>query len=112
MTWTERVHGVHDWRSAMEMSVREARAGFAAALSAAERGERVTITKNGRAVAELGPPQDHTSRTRKKKWDWDDLDRLQDELGIAKPAHPLDEEWRKRFDSAVWTEELFGSEYR
>ena len=40
----------------MEMSVREARAQFATALSAAERGERVTITKNGKPIAEIGPP--------------------------------------------------------
>ena len=40
----------------MDMSVREARAQFATALAAAERGERVTITKNGKPIAELGPP--------------------------------------------------------
>lgn len=40
----------------MKMSVREARAQFAAALAAVEAGERVTITKNGKPVAELGPP--------------------------------------------------------
>ncbi|TPG10407.1 type II toxin-antitoxin system Phd/YefM family antitoxin [Sphingomonas oligophenolica] len=41
----------------MEFSVREARAQFATALAAAKRGERVTITKNGKPIAELGPPQ-------------------------------------------------------
>ena len=41
----------------MKMSVREARAQFAAALTAVENGERVTITKNGKPVAELGPPR-------------------------------------------------------
>lgn len=96
----------------MQMSVREARAGFAAALAAAQRGERVTITRNGRPVAELGPPQALPQPKKQKKWDWDELDRLQEELGIAKPSAPLDEEWRKRFDSADWTEELFGPEYR
>lgn len=40
----------------MKLSVREARASFAAALAAVENGERVTITKNGKPVAELGPP--------------------------------------------------------
>ena len=40
----------------MKMSVREARAQFAAALAAVENGERVVITKNGQPVAELGPP--------------------------------------------------------
>lgn len=40
----------------MEMSVREARANFARARDAAERGEHVSITRNGKKVAELGPP--------------------------------------------------------
>lgn len=47
----------------MKMSVREARAQFAAALAAVEKGERVTITKNGTPVAELGPQM----RSRKRK---------------------------------------------
>jgi len=93
----------------MEMSVREARAQFAAALAAAERGERVTITKNGRPVAELGPP---TLPTR-KPIDWNELDRIQERLGIPTPAHGLTgEEWLRAFNSPAWTEELFGPEYR
>ena len=60
----------------MEMSVREARAQFAAALAAVERGERVTITKNGKPVAELvAPPA-------KKGFDWERADRVRKELGI------------------------------
>ena len=41
----------------MELSVREAKARFSAALAAAERGETVTITKFGKVVAELVPPR-------------------------------------------------------
>lgn len=41
----------------MEMSVREAKAKFSAAIAAAERGETVTITKFGKAVAEIAPPK-------------------------------------------------------
>lgn len=85
----------------MEMSVREARAGFAAALAAAARGERVTITKNGKAVAELGPPAPAES---KKPWDWDELDRLQERLGIPTPG-PGWEEW---FDSEELNKEIWG----
>lgn len=90
----------------MEMSVREARAGFAAALSAAERGERVVITKNGKPVAELGPP---TVSARKVKLDWAELDRIQEKLGIPKPTVPLDDAWLERFNSS---DDLFGPEYR
>ena len=88
----------------MEMSVREARAGFAAAISAAERGERVTITKNGKPVAELGPP---TASAPKKKWDWDELDRLQEELGIPTPNPGL-EKW---FDSPELNKAIWGDLY-
>ena len=41
----------------MEMSIREAKAKFSAAIAAAERGEIVTITKFGKAVAEISPPR-------------------------------------------------------
>lgn len=40
----------------MRMSIREAKAKFSAAIAAAERGESVTITKHGKVVAELNPP--------------------------------------------------------
>lgn len=90
----------------MEMSVREARAGFAAALAAAERGERVTITKNGKPVAELGPP------AKRAGLDWERMKRVSADLGIATPDPPLGEQWRKRFDDPSWTEELFGPDYR
>lgn len=92
----------------MEMSVREARAGFATALAAAERGERVTITKNGKPVAELGPP---STPTPKKPWDWNELDRLQEELGIPKPSRPLDDEWQKWFDGPELAKEIWGDYY-
>ena len=96
----------------MEMSVREARAQFATAIAAAERGEKVTITKNCRPVAELGPAAAPPVQQPKKPWDWDELDRLQEKLGIPKPSRPLDDAWVKEFNSSKWTEELFGPEYR
>ena len=40
----------------MEMSIREAKARFSEAVAAAERGESITITRHGRAVARIGPP--------------------------------------------------------
>ncbi|MEG3149011.1 type II toxin-antitoxin system prevent-host-death family antitoxin [Sphingomonas sp. ZT3P38] len=87
----------------MEMSVREARAQFAAALAAVERGERVTITKNGKPVAELvAPPV-------KKGFDWERADRVRKELGLdTLPTPVLDEAWREQFDDPAWGRELFG----
>lgn len=91
----------------MEMSVREARAQFAHALAAAERGERVTITKNGSPIAELGPPT-----PKKGGLDWDRLERVRREMGLDKyDGPPLDEAWRERFDDPAWARELFGPEY-
>jgi prevent-host-death family protein len=88
----------------MEMSVREARAQFAAALSAAERGERVTITKHGKPIAEIGPP----TVLPKKKWDWEELDRLQEELGIPKPTAAQLKRQEQWFQDRNWSSELFG----
>lgn len=92
----------------MKMSVREARAQFAHALAAAERGERVTITKNGRAIAELGPAPD-PQPIKKSGFDWDRLARVRKEMGLDKyDGPPLDEAWRGRFDDPAWGRELFG----
>lgn len=88
----------------MEMSVREARARFATALAAAQRGERVTITKHGKPIAELGPPAARS----KTIWDWDELDRVQAELGIEAPTRPLDETWRREFDDPAFSRRVLG----
>ena len=40
----------------MEMSVREAKAKFSAAIAAAERGETISVTKFGKVVAQIIPP--------------------------------------------------------
>lgn len=46
----------------MEMSIREAKAKFSAAIAAAERGETVTVTKFGKVVAEISPPKPKKSK--------------------------------------------------
>ena len=92
----------------MEMSVREARAGFAAAIAAAERGERVTITKNGKPVAEIGPA---SAPETKPKWDWDELDRLQEKLSIPTPSPETAAYWEKHFDSPELAKEIWGDLY-
>ena len=90
----------------MEMSVREARAQFATALAAAERGERVTITKNGKAVAEIGPPT-----AKKGGLDFARLQRWRVENGFERGETTLDDAWRRQFDDPAWTREIFGPEY-
>lgn len=89
----------------MKMSVREARAQFAAALDAAARGERVTITRNGAPIAELGPPRAASERG----FDWARNARVRKELALDRPLeHPLDETWREAFDDPAWGRALFG----
>lgn len=46
----------------MEMSIREFKAKVSAAVAAVERGEQVTITKHGKAVADLVPTRRKQSR--------------------------------------------------
>lgn len=87
----------------MEMSVREARANFAHALDVAERGESVTITKNGKSVAELGPPM------KNQGFDWERAERVRKDLGLDKyDGPPLDDKWLKEFNSPDWTREIWG----
>jgi prevent-host-death family protein len=61
----------------MELSIREARAQFAKAIEAAQRGERVVITRNGQPVAELGP-----ARPRKGGVDWSALESARKRAGL------------------------------
>ncbi len=90
----------------MELSIREARAQFAKAIEAAQRGERVTITKNGKPVAELVPPAPAV----KKGFDWEKLEAVRRKLGLDKMPleRELDEKWREEFDDPAWGRELFG----
>lgn len=94
----------------MEMSVREARAQFAHALSVAESGERVTITKNGKPIAELGPPTADAVDTGEDFWAR--MLRVRQEMGLDKyDGPPLDDAWLQRFNDPAWSREIFGPEY-
>lgn len=88
----------------MKMSVREARANFAAAIDAAERGEQVIITKNGKPVAELGPAKQVPA-----EGFWERNQRIRKEMGLDKPLdHPLDDAWLEEFNDPARNRELFG----
>ncbi|MDQ2763083.1 MAG: type II toxin-antitoxin system prevent-host-death family antitoxin [Pseudomonadota bacterium] len=94
----------------MEMSVREARANFAHALDAAERGERVIITKNGKPVAELGPPPASSEiPDTLGGLDWERMARVRKEMGLDKyDGPPLDDKWLEEFNSPDRTREIWG----
>ncbi|MEN2786804.1 type II toxin-antitoxin system Phd/YefM family antitoxin [Sphingomonas qilianensis] len=88
----------------MKMSVREARANFAHALDAAERGEQVLITRNGKTVAELGPP-----KAKKIGFDFEHNEAVRKKLGLDKYDHlPRDEKWLEDFDDDAASREFWG----
>ena len=84
----------------MKMSVREARAHFAAALEAAERGERVIITRNGKPVAELGPPHEQGGL------DWEALEQFRKERGWDRLTP--EDLWPSEFDDPAFSREALG----
>lgn len=91
----------------MKMSVREARAQFAAAVSAAERGELVIITRNGKPVAQIAPPPVIENPDETAEEFWARLARVRKQLGLDKyDGPPLDEKWREAFDDPAFSREV------
>jgi len=92
----------------MKMSVREARANFAHALDAAERGEQVSITRNGKTVAELGPPPKKTG------FDWERAAQVRTKLGLDQYDDEDNDEASNEipFTGPEWTEEVWGEYFR
>lgn len=88
----------------MKMSVREARANFAHALDAAERGEQVSITRNGKTVAELGPPKTSVG------FDWERNEQIRKNLGLDKIV--VEDTDEIPFTGPQWTEEVWGEYFR
>lgn len=88
----------------MKMSVREARANFAHALDVAERGEQVSITRNGKTVAELGPPP------KKPGFSWERNEEIRKELGLDKIV--VEDTDEIPFTGPEWTEEVWGDYFR
>lgn len=83
----------------MDYSVREAKAQFSAALSAAERGERVTVTRHGKPVAEIVPFVADANGV-----DWARAARVRAELGIVPPAH----DWVADFNDPALSRAVLG----
>lgn len=89
----------------MKMSVREARSNFAHALDLADKGETKTITKNGKPIAELGPPKP----VKKKGFDWDRAEQWRKENGLSPyDGPPLDEKWLEEYNDPAKNRALLG----
>lgn len=53
----------------MEIGAYEAKTHFSSLIERASRGERITITRRGKPVAELGPSLQKDAVTARKAWD-------------------------------------------
>ena len=83
----------------MEMSIREAKARFSEAIAAAERGESITITKHGRAVAQISPPAAPA-----KGLDFEAAARMRKKLGLDQVTL----EWADDFDDPTYSRKVLG----
>lgn len=85
----------------MEMSVREAKAQFSAAIAAAERGEPVVVTRHGKPVATIMPfvaaPVGDL---------WERAARIRKELGIE----PVGSDWVEGFNDPAFSRAVLGLE--
>ena len=89
----------------MELDVREAKARLSELMAAAEKGERVVITKHGDPAVEL-------VRCRKRGGiDFDKLEEARRRLGIEGDA-PEEEgaEWRAAFQDPAFSRRVLGIE--
>ncbi|MBY0618943.1 type II toxin-antitoxin system Phd/YefM family antitoxin [Sphingomonas ursincola] len=84
----------------MELSIREAKARFSEAIAAAMRGERVVITRHGRAVVEL------TSAMAKRPLNFAAADAYLAEIGWNSSAIRLPE----NFDDPAFSRDVLGLE--
>lgn len=83
----------------MEMSVREAKAQFSAALAAAERGEAVIVTRHGKPVARIMGMGAEDGGV-----DWQKAAAVRAELGIA----AADTGWLDDFDDPAFSRAVLG----
>ncbi|WP_374130440.1 type II toxin-antitoxin system Phd/YefM family antitoxin [Sphingomonas sp. 28-62-20] len=96
----------------MEISVRDFQVQVLEALAAAERGERVAITRDGQVIAELNSAKGSASARNSS-----DLGEARERLDIARTAagldkivlhSPLDEIWRQQFDDPAFSRAALG----
>ena len=83
----------------MEMSIREAKAQFSAAIASAERGEPVLVTRHGKAVAMITAfvPRD-------PGLDWQRAAAIRTELGIV----AVGDFWMETFNDPAFSRAVLG----
>ena len=89
----------------MELALREAKARLSELVAAAEKGERIIITKHGRPAVEL-------VRCRKRGGiDFDKLEASRRRLGIEDAPPEEMAEWKARFEDTVFSRQVLGLDY-
>ena len=84
----------------MELAVREAKARLSELIAAAEKGQRIVLTRHGKAVAEIVPVR------RKGGVDFARLDAARKRLGVKMPAGG----WPAEFDNPAFSRKVLGIE--
>ena len=88
----------------MELAVREAKARLSELIAAAEKGERVVITRHGVPAVEL-------IRCRRRGGiDFDKLEETRRRLGIEDAPEEEVAEWRAAFEDPAFSRQVLGLE--
>ena len=88
----------------MELALREAKARLSELAAAAEKGERIVITKHGKPAVELV-----RCRTR-GGIDFDKLEATRLRLGIEDASPEEMAEWKARFEDTAFSRRVLGLE--
>lgn len=83
----------------MEISIREAKAQFSAAISAAEKGESVVVTRHGKPVATITAYVPNSPGV-----DWARAAEIRKELGIE----PVGSDWLDAFNDPAFSRAVLG----
>ena len=85
----------------MEISVREAKAHFSAAIASAEKGEAVVVTRHGKPVATIIAYEPQPAGDL-----WERAAQIRKDLGIEQTQDP----WPEWFDDAAFSRKVLGLE--
>ena len=86
----------------MEFALRDAKARLSELVTAAERGERVVITRHGKPAVEL------VRCRRRGPIDFDKLESMRRRLGIPEASPKELAEWQARFEDAAFSRQVLG----
>ena len=86
----------------MEFALRDAKARLSELVTAAERGERVVITKYGKPAVEL------VRCRRRGAIDFDKLEAARRRLGIREASPEELEAWRRDFEDPAFSRKVLG----